>query len=65
MDDFGDLLGGLGEILGDMLGETAADGPPSFADFLSPERRRRDAGAVIVHERYLCGGPRKRNVNDR
>jgi hypothetical protein len=61
MDNFGDLFGMLGEMFG---GEAGAEGAMGIAELLSPEGRRREA-PPIVYERYLCGGPRRLNINDR
>ncbi len=67
MDNFGDLFGGLGEILGEMLGEQDEGVAGGLAAMLAPERRRRSEEAIvpIVYARYLCGGPRELDVNDR
>jgi hypothetical protein len=65
MDNFGNLFGGLGDMFGEILGgEAGAEGAMGIAELLSPEGRRGEMQA-IVHERYLCGGPRKLNINDR
>jgi hypothetical protein len=65
MDSFGDLFGGLGDMLGEMFGgEAGAEGAMGIAELLSPEGRRREV-PPIVYERYLCGGPRRLNINDR
>ncbi len=67
MDSFGDVFGGLGDMLGEILGgEAGAEGALGFAELLAPEgRRQRGATPPIVYERYLCGGPRQLNINDR
>jgi hypothetical protein len=65
MGDFGDLFGGVGDVLGEMFGggDEAAAG---FAAFLSPEGgRRRENVEPPAFERYLCGKPRELNINDR
>jgi hypothetical protein len=64
MDSFGDLFGGLGDMFGEIFGEAGAEGAMGIAELLSPEGRRPEVQA-IVYERYLCGGPRKLNINDR
>ena len=66
MDNLGDLFGGLGDILGDMFGGSGAgEGVMDIADFFAPDDRARREGPRAVYERYLCGGPRTLNVNDR
>jgi hypothetical protein len=65
VDGFGDLFGGLGDAIGEIFGgEAGAEGALGLAEMLSPEGRRREV-QVFVHERYLCGGPRELNINDR
>jgi hypothetical protein len=65
MDNLGDLFGGLGDMFGEIFaGEAGAEGAVGIAELLSPEGRRGEMQA-IVFERYLCGGPRKLNINDR
>jgi hypothetical protein len=49
MDDFG-------EILGTIFGERIFGGR---------EERDEPQEAPIVYERYLCGGPKDLNINDR
>jgi hypothetical protein len=64
VDNFGDLFGGLGDALGEIFGgEAGAEGAMGIAEMLSPEGRRE--AQPYVYERYLCGGPRKLNINDR
>jgi hypothetical protein len=66
MDSFGDMFGGIGDMLGEMFGgEAGAEGAMGLAELLTPEGRRRGEAMPIVHERYLCGGPRQLNINDR
>jgi hypothetical protein len=67
VDNFGDLLGGLGDMIGGIFGGSeAGEGVAEWTDFFLPDdRRREDAPESVVYERYLCGGPRKRNINDR
>lgn len=67
MDGFGDLFGGIGDMLGEVFGgEAGAEGAMGLASFLSPEGRRgRGEAGPAVYERYLCGGPRKLHINDR
>ena len=66
MDGLGDLFGGVGDMLGEMFGgEASAEGLMGFGELLSPEGRRANAAAPVIYERYLCGGPRERNINDR
>jgi hypothetical protein len=65
MDNLGDLFGGLGDVFGEIFGgEAGAEGAMGIAELLSPEGRSGEVQA-ITHERYLCGGPRKLNINDR
>lgn len=65
MDSFGDLFGGLGDVIGEIFGADAgAEGAMGLAELLSPEGHRREVQAP-VYERYLCGGPRQLNLNDR
>jgi len=65
MDSFGDIFGGLGDVLGGIFGgDAAAEGVMGLGEVFSPEGRRGEAPA-IVYERYLCGGPRQLNINDR
>ncbi len=61
MDGFGDLLGGLfGESAeGGGLGELVA------GIFGGGEPPKREPGAPVTYERYLCGGPKILNINDR
>jgi hypothetical protein len=67
MDNFGDLFGGLGDIIGGIFGNAeATDGAMGLAELFSPdERGGGEAPEQIVYERYLCGGPRTLNINDR
>ncbi len=66
MDNFGDLFGGLGEMLGDMLGvEAVTDGAEGIGEMFSRDSRGERGDAPIVYERYLCGGPRTLHINDR
>jgi hypothetical protein len=69
VDNFGDLFGGLGDILGGIFGGEAgaagAEGVMGIADFLSPEGDRRSELPFVVYERFLCGAPRLLNINDR
>lgn len=67
MDNLGDLFGGLGDALGEIFGsDGAAEGAMGLAELLSPEGRGRgEIPTAVVYERYLCGGPRTLNVNDR
>jgi hypothetical protein len=67
MDSFGELLGGFGEIIGEMFADGAADGAigVGFADGFLSENRRRISEPPSAYVRYLCGGPRELNVNDR
>lgn len=61
MDGFGDLLGGLlgesaeGAGLGELIAGIFGGGKP-------PER---EIGQPVTYERYLCGGPKNLNLNDR
>jgi hypothetical protein len=60
-----DLFGGFGEMVGGLFGgEAGAEGAMGLAEMLAPEGRR-DGVQIAVYERYLCGGPRKLNINDR
>ena len=45
----------FGEILGELFGEEVFGG----------ERDERRDEPNIVYERYLCGGPKYLNINDR
>lgn len=45
----------FGEILGELFGERVSES----------ERDERRGEANIVYERYLCGGPKYLNINDR
>ena len=63
MDNFGDLFGGLGEMLGGLLG--GDEGAEGLGALLRPEGRGGESPALIVYERYLCGGPREIGINDR
>ena len=66
MDSFGEMFGGLGDMIGEIFGgEAGAEGVMGVAELLSPEGRRGGEGRPIVHARYLCGGPRQLNINDR
>jgi hypothetical protein len=68
MDGFGDVLGGLGDLIGGFFdnGDAAAEGAMGLAELFSPEGRGRGEPIVpVVYERYLCGGPRTLNINDR
>ncbi len=67
MDGFGDLFGGVGDMLGEMFGgEATAEGAMGFMEMLSPDGQRRGESVVPVeYTRYLCGGPRNLHVNDR
>jgi hypothetical protein len=66
MDNFGNMFGGLGDMLGEVFGtEAGAEGAMGLAEFFSPEGRRSGEAPPITHERYLCGGPRQLNINDR
>jgi hypothetical protein len=66
MDSFGDMFGGLGDMIGEFIGgEAGAEGAMGLAEIFSPEGRRGREGPAIVYERYLCGGPRELNINDR
>jgi hypothetical protein len=61
MDGFGELLGGL-------FGESAEAGGLGeliagiFGGGKAPER---EIGQPVTYERYLCGGPKNLNMNDR
>ena len=62
----GDLFGGLGDVFGEIFGgEGAAEGAMGLAELLAPEGRGRGDLPSIAYERYLCGGPRTLNINDR
>jgi hypothetical protein len=66
MDNFGDLFGGLGDVFGEIFGgDGAAEGAMGLAELLGPQERGRGEMPTIVYERYLCGGPRTLNINDR
>lgn len=53
-------------MLGDMFGgDGAGEGAMGLAELFSPDERRRTGTEVVVYERYLCGGPRALNINDR
>jgi hypothetical protein len=65
MDSFGDIFGGLGDMLGEFFGGEAAEGAMGLAEVFAPEGRRRGEQAPVAYERYLCGGPRQLNINDR
>jgi hypothetical protein len=67
MDNLGDVFGGLSDLIGGIFGSDAGiEGAMGLAEVLSPdERNRREALPFIVYERYLCGGPRQLNINDR
>jgi hypothetical protein len=54
-------------MIGDLLGgeSVADDGILDVGAFLAPEARRRREAPPVVYERYLCGGPRQLNINDR
>jgi hypothetical protein len=72
MDGFGDLLGGLGDLLGAMLGDGAEEaGAAAGMGALfgaGAGGRRNESQAPLpyaAYERYLCGGPRNLNINDR
>ena len=67
MDNLGDLFGGLGDALGEIFGsDGAAEGAMGLGrDSLARRPRSRRNPTAVVYERYLCGGPRKLNVNDR
>jgi hypothetical protein len=60
-----DLFGGIGDMFGEIFGgEAGAEGAMGLAEMLAPEGRRGEMQSA-VYERYLCGGPRKLNINDR
>jgi hypothetical protein len=67
MDNFGDLFGGLSDLIGDMIGsgveEAGAEGVGAM--FAAPPDGGGEAEMPYVYERYLCGGPRSLNINDR
>ena len=64
MDNFGDMLGGLGDIIGGIFGGgEAGGGGLDLGALLSRDDERRGESPPIAYERYLCGGPRK--LNDR
>lgn len=67
MDGLGDIFGGLGDILGGVFGaDSGAEGVMGLAELLNPEAQREPRAALpVVYERYLCGGPRALNINDR
>lgn len=48
---------GFGEILGEIFGERV------FGE--AEERMERREEPAYVYERYLCGGPKYLNINDR
>ena len=61
--DLGDMLGGLfgdaesaggGEVVAGILGGLFGGG-----------KREREPGEAVTYERYLCGGPKNLNINDR
>ena len=61
----GDLFGGIGDMLGEFFGGEAEErGAMDLAELLMPEGGRREV-QIAVYERYLCGGPRRLNINDR
>ena len=60
-----ELFGGLGEMFGEIFGEAGAEAAMGVAELLAPEGRRGGEAAAFVYERYLCGGPRTLNINDR
>ncbi len=69
MSDFGDLFGGLGDMLGGIFGGAGAEASEGvmglsemFSSEGSPERR---GSELVSYERFLCGGPRALNINDR
>jgi hypothetical protein len=60
-----DLFGGIGDVLGEIFGgEAGAEGAMGLGGMFAPEGRRGEAQSA-VYERYLCGGPRELNINDR
>ncbi len=68
MDGFGDLFGGVGDVLGEIFGgEVGAEGAMGIVEWLSPEGRRQRGEELppIAYERFLCGGPREVHINDR
>lgn len=66
--DLGDIIGslfggaaetgGAGEVAGGLLGGM-------FGGELGGRSRGNDAGQPVSFERYLCGGPKYLNINDR
>jgi hypothetical protein len=66
MDDFGDVLGGIGDLLGGLFGvEAGAEGVRGAMEMFGGERGRDREVEPYVYERYLCGGPKQLNINDR
>jgi hypothetical protein len=66
MDSFGEMFGGLGDMIGELFGgEAGAEGAMGLAELLAPDGGRRGEAPAAVYERYLCGGPRQLNINDR
>ena len=62
MDGF-DLVDMLGSLFGESAeGEGAA---ALLGGLFGGEKRSREPGEAIVYERYLCGGPKYLNINDR
>ena len=61
MDGFGELLGGL-------FGESAEAGGLGeliAGIFGGGKSTEREIGQPVTYERYLCGGPKNLNMNDR
>ena len=50
----------LGDILGTIFGEGFGEGV-----FGEGRAENREQQPVIAYERYLCGGPKYLNINDR
>ncbi len=68
MDGLGDLLGGLGDVFGSLVGSAADGVPEAVVDVgagllgVEPGGARDDGTATF--ERRLAGAPRRLNVND-
>ncbi|MDQ2907726.1 MAG: hypothetical protein M3R44_00065 [Candidatus Eremiobacteraeota bacterium] len=67
MSDFGDIIGSIfggGGGAGD-AGQGVSDLVAGLFEGTRENQNESGAEAFIPHERYLCGGPKTLNINDR